>query len=72
MCETGTKTASPKGITFGNRHVLWITYGLCENCAQGLQNKPTVLSFERLFKYMQLLIEVTQGLAFRRNFSHCM
>ena len=72
MCETGTKGASPKGITFENRHALWITHGLCGNCAQGLQGKPMVLSFECLFKYMQLLIEVTQRLPFRRNFANCM
>ena len=72
MCETGTKPLTPKGITFGKHHVLWITHGLCENCAQGLQGKPMVLSFECLFKYMQLLIEVTQCLTFCRNFPNRM
>ena len=71
MCETGTKGASPKGITFGNRHALWITHGLCQNCAQGLQNKSMVLSFECLFKHMQLLIKIAQCLSFSRNLSNC-
>jgi hypothetical protein len=43
---------------------MWITHGLCQNCAQGLQNKSMVLSFECLFKHMQLLIEIAQSLSF--------
>jgi len=58
MCETLSNSGRPKGITFGNEASLWITYGLCQNCAQGLQGKSMVLSFECLFKHMQLLIEV--------------
>ena len=72
MCETGTKPPSPKWITLEKRHPLWITQGLCQNCAQGLQGKTMVLSFESLFKHMQLLIEVAECLAFRRNLSNRM
>ena len=72
MCETGTKLPSPKGITLEKRRRLWITHGLFENCAQGLQSRPMVLSFECLFKHMQLLIEVAQCLSFSRNFANSM
>jgi hypothetical protein len=62
LCETGIASASPMGITFGSLFGLWITQGLCQNCAQGLQDKPLVLSFKILFKKMFHTIHERFGL----------